>query len=63
LVLLGLLLGIVVAGVIAALETFEISRECGGAFSQGFSAGFDRYHCQLVIGTTKGRYQIKIPLP
>ena len=63
LVLVGLLLAIVVAGVIAALETFKISRECGGAFSQGFSAGFDRYRCQLVIRTTKGRYQIKIPLP
>ena len=55
LVLVGLLLAIVVAGVIAALETFKISRECGGAFSQGFSAGFDRYHCQLVIRTTQGR--------
>jgi hypothetical protein len=30
LVLLGLLLAIVAAGVIASSETFKISRECGG---------------------------------
>jgi hypothetical protein len=62
LVLVGLLLAIVVAGVIAALETFKISRECGGAFSQGFSAGFDRSHCQLVMRASRGSHQIKIPL-
>ena len=63
LVVRGLLVAIVVAGVIAALDTLRISRECGGAFSRGFSAGFDRYHCELVIRATKGGYQIKIPLP
>jgi hypothetical protein len=63
LVLVGLLLAIVVAGVIAALETFKISRDCGGAFSRGFSAGFDRDHCELVFRTIKGGSQIKVRLP
>jgi hypothetical protein len=63
LVVVGLLLAIVVAGVVAALETFKISRDCGGAFSRGFSAGFDRYHCELVFRSIKGGYQTKVPLP
>ena len=40
-----------------------MSRECGGAFSPGFSAGFDRYHCEIVIRTVKDGHQIKLPLP
>jgi hypothetical protein len=63
LVVAGLLVAIVVVGVIAALDTMRISRQCGGAFSRAFNAGFDRYHCELVIRTIKGGYQIKIPLP
>lgn len=63
LVVAGLLVAIVVVGVIAALDTLRISRECGGAFSRGFGAGFDRYNCELLIRATKGGYQIKMPLP
>jgi len=54
LVVAGLPVAIVVAGVIAALETLTISRQCGGAFSRAFNTGFDRYHCELVIRAIKG---------
>lgn len=59
----GLLVAIVVAGVVAMLETATISRECGGAFSRAFSAAFDRFHCELVIRLARGGYKFKIPLP
>jgi hypothetical protein len=59
----GLLAAIIVAGVAASVDTFQVSRECGGAFSQGFSASFDRYHCDLVIRSLKTDYQIKVPPP
>ncbi len=49
LVVAGVLIAIVVAGVAAALDTLRIARQCGGAFSRAFNAGFDRYHCELVI--------------
>jgi hypothetical protein len=63
LVVRGLLAAIMVAGVVAAAETLRIYRECGGPFSRRFDASFNRYHCQLVIRTTKGGFQIKVPLP
>ena len=63
LVVRGLLVAIVIAGVIAAFDMLRISRECGGAFSRGFSAEFDRYHCELVIRATKSGYQTEVPLP
>jgi hypothetical protein len=62
LVVAGLLVAIVAVGVIALLDNLRISRDCARAFSRGFSDGFDRYHCELVIRLTSG-YQIKIPLP
>jgi hypothetical protein len=59
----GLVLALVVAGVVAALDTFRVSRQCGGAFSRAFNAGFDRYKCELVIRSLKGDRQNKLPLP
>jgi hypothetical protein len=63
LVVAGLPVAIVIAGTVAALDTLRISRDCGGAFSRGFSAGFDRYHCELVIRSTKGGDHIKYRYP
>jgi hypothetical protein len=59
----GLIAPIIVAVATASVETFEISRECGGAFNRGFGAGLDRHHCELVIRLLKIGYQIKVPLP
>ena len=62
LVMAGLLAAIIVAGVAAMLSTLKISRECDGAFSAGFSAGFGRYHCELGIRTIRGGIKLRIPL-
>jgi hypothetical protein len=48
LVLIGMLPA-VVAAVVVALWSYEAKRECSGAFSAGFGAGFDVYHCDLVL--------------
>jgi hypothetical protein len=63
LVIAGLALALIVTAVVAALDTFRVSRQCGGAFSRAFSAGFDRYHCDVVIRSLKSDWQIKFPLP
>jgi hypothetical protein len=63
LVVAGLALALVIAGVVAALDTLRVSRQCGGAFSRAFSAAFDRYHCEIVIRSLKSGRQIKLPLP
>lgn len=63
LVAAGLALALVIAGTVAALDTFRVSRQCNGAFSRAFSAAFDRYHCELVIRAIKTSGQIKLPLP
>lgn len=62
LVRLGILAALVVAAIVALMETMTASRECGGAFSRAFSSGFDRYHCDLVIRSPKNGHQIKIPI-
>jgi hypothetical protein len=41
---------------------FTTSRECQGAFSAGFSNGFDRYRCAVVIRHVGTNYHIRIPL-
>ena len=43
----GLPFAIIIAGVLAVVHNFETSRECRGAFSGGFSNGFDHYRCVL----------------
>jgi hypothetical protein len=45
----GFLPALAIAAVVAAIETFEASRNCRGAFSSGFSAGFDKHRCELVV--------------
>lgn len=59
----GLIAAILVAGVVAIMDTFHVSRECTGAFSRAFSAGFNQYHCELKIRSLKTDHQIKISLP
>jgi hypothetical protein len=55
--------GIAFAAVlIATASQFELRRECKGAFSRGFSAGFDRHRCSLNIGHLPTRAELKILL-
>jgi hypothetical protein len=62
-IILGLMSALVIAAVVAAVETFEASRNCHGPFSRGFSAGCDAYRCDLIVWFIKVGAQIKIPLP
>jgi len=62
LVLAGLQVAVIVAGVAAAYQTIELKRDCHGAFSRGFSAAFDRYHCDPVL-KFKGGIELRVPLP
>ena len=58
LIRLGLL-----SALVFALSAVEASRDChGGAFSAGFSSGFDTHRCNLVvkIGTD---FKFSVPLP
>jgi hypothetical protein len=64
--------GLVHAGLVAALmialaaslPAFNANRECrGGAFSSGFSAGFDIKRCDLVIRKNGGDVVLRIRLP
>jgi hypothetical protein len=59
----GVVAALVMAGVVAMMETFEASRNCHGAFSRDFSADFDVYRCQLIVRLLKAGSQIQIPLP
>jgi hypothetical protein len=63
LVCAGLLFAIVVAGMVAMLHSFEASKECRGAFSNGFSNGFDRYRCELKLRIIENGPQLTIVLP
>jgi hypothetical protein len=63
LIVLGLMSALVIAATVAAMETFKASRKCHGAFSRGFSAGFDIYRCDLIIRIVPSGTQITIPLP
>jgi hypothetical protein len=59
-VLIGLAL---VAAAVVALPQFSASKECkGGAFSSGFSAGFDIKRCEIVVRRL-GEELFKLPLP
>jgi hypothetical protein len=62
LVAAGLMVALVVA-ISADVMQFEASRECrGGAFSSGFSGGFDVRRCDVVVRRF-GDDLFKIPLP
>ncbi len=63
LVVAGIICGILIAGVIAALQTFEAKRECRGAFDGGFSNGFDRYYCNLRIKFIQAGSELLLRLP
>ena len=59
----GLLFAIVVAGVVAMLHSFEASKECRGAFSGGFSNGYDRYRCGLKLRIIEDGPELTLTLP
>ena len=53
----------VAATLVAELPQFDAEKECkGGAFSSGFSSGFDVGHCDVVVRKT-GREIFRVPLP
>ena len=58
-----LIFAIVVAGVVAMLRSFEASEECQGAFSSGFSNGFDRYRCELKLRIIENGPELTLTLP
>jgi hypothetical protein len=59
LILLCLLPALVLA-LVVALWQFDASKKCRGAFSTGFSSGFDRHQCDLII-RSKGE-EVRLPL-
>jgi hypothetical protein len=59
--ILQCLLPALVLALIVALWQFDASKECRGAFSTGFSSGFDRHRCDLII-RSKGEEIIRLPL-
>jgi hypothetical protein len=63
LIVSGLMSALVIAGSVAAMETFEASRKCHGAFSRGSSAGFDVYRCDLIIRIIPSGTQVTISFP
>jgi hypothetical protein len=58
-------------GVLAALvfalsadaQQFEASKDCRGAFSAGFSSGFDTHRCDLIVRKIGSDLKVRIPLP
>jgi hypothetical protein len=60
---LGLLFAIVIAAAAAIPARARISRECNGAFSRGFNAGFDVYHCDLVLRLAANGPALRVRLP
>jgi hypothetical protein len=59
----GLLFAIIVAGATAMLHSLEVSKECRGAFSGGFSNGFDRYRCELKLSVNEDGPELTLRLP
>jgi hypothetical protein len=59
----GLIPALVLALYLVQVQ-FEASKECrGGAFSAGFSRGFDVRRCDLVVRRIGDDVGIRIPLP
>jgi hypothetical protein len=44
-------------------QLVDISKECRGAFSSGFSAGFDVHRCKMTIQGVGTNLKISIPMP
>jgi hypothetical protein len=60
----GLMLGALVFALSGDVVQFEASKECrGGAFSAGFSRGFDVRRCDLVIRRFGRDIGLHFPLP
>jgi hypothetical protein len=60
---LGVLAALAIAGVFALIDTIEMSRRCqGGAFSSGFSDGFDTRRCKMIVRFVKVGLEAMIPL-
>ena len=67
---ISLLFAMIFFGLIAALALgiaqtatqFERSRDCHGAFSNGFSSGFDVYRCEMTIKHRGTGFKLTIPL-
>jgi hypothetical protein len=57
----GLISSFALAIVVTANQ-FERSRDCRGAFSKGFSSGFDTYRCDLTIKHMEIGLEISIPI-
>jgi hypothetical protein len=48
----------------ADTQLFDASKECrGGAFSSGFSRGFDLRRCNLTVKAIGADLKISVPLP
>src|SRR5262245_19217424 len=63
LIVLGLIAALVIAAVVAVIETIDVSRRCeGGAFSSGFSAGFQTRRCEIIIRLVRVGVEAMIPL-
>ena len=55
LIILGLLAALMIAAVVALIDTIEVSRRCqGGGFSSGFSVGFDTRRCEIIFRAIQG---------
>jgi len=61
LVLAGLIPALAIALVVAA-SGVDVSKECRGAFSHGFSLFFDRYRCDLVVKVVGSDREFRVPL-
>jgi hypothetical protein len=63
LVVLGLMAALVVAAVVAMIETVDVSRRCqAGGFSSGFSSGFQTRRCEIIVRLVKVGVEAMIPL-
>jgi hypothetical protein len=62
--LIVLLIGaLVVAAVVAIMDTIDVSRRChGGGFSSGFLAGFQTRRCEIIVRLVKVGFEAMIPL-
>jgi hypothetical protein len=56
----GLVCAFVLALALTAIQ-LDVSRDCRGGFSRGFSSGFDVRRCELVIQKIGTNPQFRIP--
>jgi hypothetical protein len=62
LIRLGVLAALVFA-LVGDAQLLDASRECWGAFSSGFSNGFDVHRCKLTVKAVGSDFMFSIPLP